>query len=470
MVEEPDPQDLLIVNGVRPDGHYLVQSVSAEAFARGMADLPPDPAREEAERSRYLALEDGVMKVIAGVDDTKLPEAGWGVVFSGREEHQAEVATIRERLQPLLDLRKAQAGDLYAEYTGRDGYRDESGVTWLSRHGVGSGSADPEQMPFYLLLVGGPEHIPFEFGHRIDLQRAVGLLAFDDVADYRRYADAVVAAETGGAAATKRLELFGPRNRGDRATSLSSSRLIAPLADKLSRAIGWTVGLTADGEATKSRLGQLVNDDTPALLMTASHGLGLDAGDSQQRARQGALICADWPGVGEAVAGGHAFAATDVSAGAALAGRMAVLFACYGGGTPALDDFAHRVDPAAPERIADRPFVAALAQRLLAGGMLAVIAHVDRAWSYSFNWPRAGSQTQVFQSMLRQLMNGAPVGVAFDDFNVRTGELAVDHADLLARVVSGQIDSYAPYAGAWTAATDARNYVVLGDPAARLNV
>jgi hypothetical protein len=67
-------------------------------------------------------------------------------------------------------------------------------------------------------------------------------------------------------------------------------------------------------------------------------------------------------------------------------------------------------------------------------------------------------------------MQGRPVGVAFDDFNVRTGELAFDLADLHGRVAAREIESYVPYAAVWTAATDARNYVVLGDPATRLNI
>jgi len=463
---------MLHVNGIdATTGEYLLKPVSAANFAKAAAGLPSDEESEAAARKRIEDLDDGLMKVIEGVDDTKVEEAGWGIVFSGRPEHAEAVKVIRRQLEPLIKHRKAQAGkNLFHIYEGNEGVRQETGPQWLARNGVGSGSADPNDMPFYLLFAGPPDHVPFEIQYRVDLQRAVGRLCFQDPSDYGRYAAHVVEAETNPSPADKRLELLGPRNKGDVATSLSMSRLIQPLQEGLKSAVGWKVNGTLDNEATKDRFSALVNADLPALLMSAGHGLGYPAGHEDQLSRQGALITSSWPGVGKPVTAEHTFAASDVAPDATLTGRMAFLFACYGGGTPAGDDFAHKIDPAAPKKIAEAAFVAALPQKLLAGGMLAVMAHVDRAWSHSFQVPRAGEQIQTFQSTLRALMNGKPVGVAFDDFNVRTGELSFDLADLLSQVVAKSIDSYAPYAAVWTAATDSRNYLVLGDPATRLKV
>jgi hypothetical protein len=464
-----DDDGLVHVNGIDPvTGQYLVQPSPVATFATRLASPPADAEMDAAARRRIRDIQDGLQKVIADVDENDLGNAGWGVVFSGCPEHTAFVAEARDQLELLLNRRKEASGPRYREYADADGLQDESAVEWLNRHGVGPGPADPEQMPFYLLIVGGPDQVPFEFQYRVDIQRAVGRICFDDPADYRRYAEAVVAHEEHGPTATKRLELFGPRNRGDKATSVSLRRLVEPLQNRLGKKFGWQVSSTTDAAATREALSHLVNEDNPALLLSAGHGLGLAADDPEQRTRQGALVCADWPGIGNPVQPAATFGAADVADDADLSGRMAFLFACFGGGTPATDDFAHRVDPTAPKQLTAAVFASALPQKLLSRGMLAVMAHVDRAWGYSFGTASADS-TQTFQSALTRLMNNNSVGVAFDDFNVRAGELAYDLADLLARVVDKDISSYLPYGSMWTSATDARNYVVFGDPAVRLS-
>ena len=61
----------------------------------------------------------------------------------------------------------------------------------------GPGTPIPSKVPFYLLLVGGPEAIPFEFQYGLALNHFVGRIAFDTAQEYARYAETVVAAEKG---------------------------------------------------------------------------------------------------------------------------------------------------------------------------------------------------------------------------------------------------------------------------------
>jgi hypothetical protein len=66
-------------------------------------------------------------------------------------------------------------------------------------------------------------------------------------------------------------------------------------------------------------------------------------------------------------------------------------------------------------------------------------------------------------------MNGEPIGLAFDHINVKAGTLAVAQAELMGNVLAdpNQLRSAVT---TWTAAVDARNYIVIGDPAVHLAV
>ncbi len=227
--------------------------------------------------------------------------------------------------------------------------------------------------------------------------------------------------------------------------------------------------------AVKKRLAALLwGDEAPALLVTAGHGLGFPAGDPLRHDAQGALLCADWrgppPDAGRVEPDTY-LSGADVPDGKPVRARVVFAFACYGAGTPDEDDFVHRGRGRSRVVVEGGAFVSRLAQRLLAhpaGGALAFVGHVDRAWSWSFSWPGAGAQTETFTSTLLGLIDGRRVGHAMEYFNARAAEISGELATLLyARDNDRKRIDARELSSLWTANNDARSYVILGDPAVR---
>ena len=469
----PGPDALLTFNGVNGStGRYAIEPMSIQAFSQIALGKPPVSADEkshlaELERRRQRESQAHYAPK-EGVDPRKLEETGWGVVFAFGAD-----PAVYEALAPLLKLRKGQAGNLYKEFVGPDAYRPgESKSDFLQRHGAAPGPVDPNAVPYYLLVVGDPDTIPFRFQYQLDVQYAVGRIHFESIAEYVAYAQSVVAAETGTLALPKRAAVFGVANTGDGATRLSHDELALPLAEWAETQDGWTVNKYFKGDATKARLASLLGNEAPAFLFTASHGMCYNNGDSRQLALQGALLCQDWPGPSfqGPVPDRFFFSGDDVADDARIFGTIAMHFACFGAGTPQLSDYSVSGPPPA---IAPKSFIGRLPQRLIAhprGGALAVIGHVERAWGCGFHWDRAGSQTEVFKSTIKRLMDGHRVGFALEYFNGRYAELSSDLSTSLEDIKFGAtVDPYL-VSGLWTANNDARSYSLIGDPAVRLMI
>ncbi len=469
--------ELLYFNGIDGStGQYLVPPMTAETLAAIVRGEQWDPAhldelrwRHEQDSTRTYALKEGL-------DPKNLAEAGWGVIFAANVDPSLNAA-IREALSELLDLRRAQAGPLYREFMGSAGYRpEESKNDFLARHGAGPGPVDPAKVPYYLLIVGDPQTIPYRFQYELDVAYAVGRIHFGSLDDYARYARSVALAESGKVMLPRRAVFFGTSNPDDQATTLSAAQLVEPLAFTLAaNQPYWDIQSVIGEPARKARLSNhLGGSDTPALFFSASHGMGFPNGDPRQLPFQGALLCQDWPGpkagLGE-IRRDYFFGGEDLASDANLLGTIAFHFACYGAGTPYWDDFA-KLAFKSRTAVAPHAFVAALPQRMLAlpkGGALAVVGHVERAWTFSFNWDKAGAQTLSFESTLTRLMENHPIGSALDYLNSRYAEISTMLSNALEEAEYTKPNPY-KLANLWTAHNDARGYALIGDPAVRLPV
>jgi hypothetical protein len=471
------PAEKLIFNGIDgASGRYLLPPMDAREVGRIARGEKLDPQHIRELKWWHNRVTTTHLGPKEGVDPKNLGQSGWGVVFAYSDSDQTPA--ILEALRPLLTLRQEQAGDRYREYTGQNAYRPgEAKSQFLARNGVGPGPADPNKMPYYLLVIGSPEAVPYRFQYQLDVQYAVGRLWFETVAEYDQYARSVVTAEGGQLRLPRRAALWGVENTDDPATRQSLRHLVQPVLEKLpGRNPGWQFESSLGADASKSRLSALMGgSQTPALLFTASHGMSFPLRDARQVPHQGALLCQDWPGPAawrEAIPQEFYFAGDDLDSTANLGGLIAFFFACYGAGTPQHDEFAKQAFQQQAV-IAPQALLAQLPTAMLGhpkGGALAAVGHVERAWGYSFMWPGAGAQTTVFESTLEGLLKGQPVGMAVEYFNERYAELATELSDEMERLDFGKTPDPYELAGMWTANNDARGYAIIGDPAVRLPV
>ena len=170
----------------------------------------------------------------------------------------------------------------------------------------------------------------------------------------------------------------------------------------------------------------------------------------------------------------HFLAAADIADDANVNGLVALLFACFGAGTPDADQFLMDLSQAAnAPPLAPKPFIAALPQRLLThpkGSALAVIGHIDRAWGFSIQAPKmTDPQIAPFRNSLGFILNGDPVGYAVGQ-QFRRAFAALSTALLSAMSPTAPAatcgSSDRDLVTFWLERNDAQNYVLLGDPAA----
>jgi hypothetical protein len=291
-------------------------------------------------------------------DPNDLRQTGWGLIFAKSTD-----SAIRDALKSLLNHREGQVADseLFKVFEGAEGYKNgDTARSWLDDRGGSFGPVEPYKgVPYYLLIVGSPQEIPFEFQYTLDIYYAVGRLHFDTPDEYRRYAGAVVHYERSHSRVhhTRQTVIFAPEHSFEISTPQdpeagAPSLFVKFLADALSNAqsrrgvvgrnqnfkLQTFIGEAATKETLRNILCGKIADGAPAVVLSGSHGVESEQNDRWERDEQGAIVCKDWKG-GLPFGKGDYFGANDVPKDATVDGLIYFLFACYGGGYSRLDSF-----------------------------------------------------------------------------------------------------------------------------------
>jgi hypothetical protein len=396
------------------------------------------------------------------------------------EEQRTEVLSIR--VPPGMDTRAALRwkNDIYSDLYGKSETR----------------------RPRYVCILGDLDQVSLATQQVLALDGFPGRLALPRDEDYRAYVAKVLAWERRPSAHERARAIFYTVHDGTDATAAGHEKLMAPCSRECQQL--WreephhfpASRVEDAGDLDQPDPGEfrtLAASDQPAVMFSMSHGIGPPRGRSytpeEARHRQGAMHFGRQ----------GALMPEDVGRGAFLPGGLWFYFACFGAGTPMRSAYHHWLTMLEQNGMTglgpldsvlkglDRSggFVSGIAKAALANpdGPLALIGHIDLAWSYAYEELRlrddgsiAGtSRASHFTTLMAGLVKGERAGAAsfamqqarngvgreLNDHYDRYGQAGggAERADERERLALGHL---------WMLHQDLDGYVLLGDPAVRL--
>ena len=221
-----------------------------------------------------------------GVDPREPRAAGWGVVIP-----KGLNSKIKKAVTKLINHRQKRFGYLMVKELSYEAPQDSE--QWKNLHAIDAGFFNPNSVPYYLLLVGDTEQIPFHFEQGLSSAHAVGRINFDSIEDFEGYINSVIEHEEETTpAAESEVAFFGTRHDGDEATENSFNYLITPLSRENYTNLK-NINLL-EASATKDALMELLQRSSPpAVMFSATHGVWMN--DRPDVA--GSILCQDWKGL-----------------------------------------------------------------------------------------------------------------------------------------------------------------------------
>jgi Peptidase family C25 len=403
--------------------------------------------------------------------------AGWTFLVADKDPRKK---TYIEALAPLA---KARGMDDPKSPLLFDGSVPDAWPDWLNDRYYALDLAG-KKVPGYVLIVGGPDQVPFGFQSLLDTVASVGRLDFDRIEDLSAYAAKVLRLESASNPVVEREALFYATDGGDPDPTYFSRKYMAePLAASARQEHKVKVTEIFGDAATKANLLAALRKTKAALVYTASHGLGATSESQQVQAKYNGAICCQHDGP---LTLDHLLSADDIpSTDPMCEGAVVFQFACYGYGTPAQSEYAHwlpeswgKAQPQVP-----KDFVAALPKKLLANprGPIAFIGHLDTAFLHGFADPhqpytvdRWSTRIVPFKRAVDQLLGVQPSGLAMEGINERYAVCNAMITNASDRVQRGTMnwteESKRTFLDTWITRGDAQNYFLMGDPAARLRI
>jgi hypothetical protein len=427
-----------------------------------------------------------------GEDPNSLPDQRWGLIVPEGKMGDR----LLELIAPLQKARAEQQGQKVIVYRAAPGIAAEGASRWWNDV-YQAEDIRPADVPRYLMILGDADLISWDLQQRLASDTFIGRLCFPAEAGYEAYVQKVLASEKQAPAPSARALFYTVRD-GTAATRVGYTGLMAPALSQTRE--GREDGSFCAGDVSEIGGGEPVSardfmaaaaSDQPTMLFSISNGCGAPRGGweswEEQRRMQGSMI------FGQKERLTH----EDVARGRFLPGGAWFYFACYGAGTPqrsayhpwlsALRDlgaYGGNVDSVLQSLPGERgrPFACALPQAALANteGPLVVMGHVDLAWTFSFQDMGAPGRyrTSRFLDIFRSLVEGKRAGAGYFKLQRFFNQASVDLAEMYHQEARVKVRPAPEEEKArrlrkallWMLRQDLGAYVLMGDPAARLNV
>lgn len=400
--------------------------------------------------------------------------AGWTFLVNGSDPQRDEIETILEPLALHRGMANPKDPLLY------NGESSDEWFNWLQDNYYAL-ELERKRVPHYILIVGDPNQVPFRFQSVLDTAASVGRVAFDTLDDLKHYVEKLIRIETAPTPlVTRETILFAPDAGLPDPTYFSREYMVEPIAEHIKDELKLKAHTIIGDDATKMNLLDALNAKKPALVYTASHGLGAMNELFEIQKRYNGAICCQHTG---ALTLDALFSGDDIPLDQPfLDGAMFFQFACFGYGTPAQSDYTHWLE-GVPKQYTDADFIAALPKKLLAHphGPIAFIGHLDTAFLHGFadaeaphTLDRWHKRIAPFVRAVNQLLGVQPSGLAMEDMHKRYSICNALITNTYDRQRRGKLkwdaELEARFLDTWITRSDAQNYMIFGDPAVRLRI
>jgi hypothetical protein len=475
--------DLLLAHG--DDGSPILDHTADPSTAAATAS----PAARR--RERFLA------DITANADD--LASQGWAVVAPADAEGARLEALVRELIAVRAEDQRAEVLTIRVP----PGMDSAAANRWKAEVYPTLYGEDEARRPRYLLILGDLDRVSLDTQHVLAQDGITGRLACAGDDGYAAYVHKLLAWQRAPSQQDRARALFYTVHDGSSATTAGHRKLIVPCHDRSVRAArdkprsfpASTVECHGAESPDPDELLRLAAARHPSVLLSMSHGMGPPRrrrwSPAEARELQGAMSFG--------VEG--ALEVRDLAAAPFLPGGLWIYFACFGAGTPRTSAYHHWLQMLADQGMAELGpvnealrgldegggFISGLGKAALGNpdGPLAVLSHIDLAWSYSYEELRVGgdhdsrrvsgsNRSLNFFQLISKLVAGARVGAASLALKLRLGAIGAelnahyDRCKQAGAIESTSSDELLALGNLWMLHQDLLGFALLGDPAVRL--